>query len=53
MKRTGIETYDFIIEPVESENDQYILPIMKKFEALVMDSPEDYYAWNEIDRLFA
>jgi lauroyl/myristoyl acyltransferase len=52
MRRTGIESYDFIIEPVESENGRYILPIMKKFEKVVLDNPEDYYAWNEIDQLF-
>lgn len=52
MERTGIESYDFIIEKVESENGQYILPVMKKFESVIINSPEDYYAWNEIDQLF-
>ena len=52
MKRTGIESYDFIIEPVKAEHGYYVLPVLKKFESVVTNSPEDYYAWDEIDQLF-
>lgn len=52
MKRTGLETYDFIIEPIESIDRHYSLPIMKKFEQVVLRHPTEYYAWNEIQELF-
>ena len=52
MKRTGLETYDFIIEPINPINGYYSLPIMKKFEQVILRYPTEYYAWNEIHQLF-
>ncbi len=52
MKRTGLETYEFIIEPVEPIDRRYNLPIMKKFEHIVLNAPTEYYAWSEMHELF-
>jgi hypothetical protein len=53
IKREGLEEYYFHLEKIESENNTYIETVMKKFEKLILQYPQEYYAWSEIDGLYS